>query len=512
MIGRLETRLQHWLVADETGYPARRGLIGALLAAVTVGAVAALAALLVGFGFPSPETLSILFVIPVLVGAVVDGLRAALLAVLLSVLAYNFVLLAPVWHVGLWEVENFAKLTLLGIVALVASALSGQIRHLVREAIQRERVLAGVYGLSQDMLGIANLAAMRQAATAKLTSLLGCPATIVLREEVAATDAIGQFCLAQNGPVGGGTPHFPDHSDLLLPLSSQATVIGLLRLDAGVRARFAPKILATLSAQTASALEKVRLAEAHEAKQREAEREKFLAALLSSVSHDFRTPLVTVIGTLSSLQDMKPVVDHPDSHAMVGGALEEAQKLNRFITNLMEISRLESGLETIRKEPASLRDLLARALRTLRPLIGQQHFTIDAASDFPQLLVNAALMELVLLNLLENAIKYGPPAGEVKIIARHTAQGATIDIDDDGDGIPPAERNAIFVKFYRARHGDHKVAGTGLGLYICRAIITAHGGTIAAIDPHDGQGACVRLSLPGSLLIPNPPPTENEDV
>ncbi len=235
---------------------------------------------------------------------------------------------------------------------------------------------------------------------------------------------------------------------------------------------------------------------------REAEREKFLSALLSSVSHDFKTPLVTVIGALSSLKDMEHIQRHFESREVVTGALEEAQKLNRFINNLMEISRLEAGMEDMRKEIVSLRDMLASALKSLYPLIGKQRFSIQTMPGFPLLCVNAALMELVFLNLLENAVKYGPADGEVKVIASFDANGATIDIDDDGEGIPQSEREAIFVKFYRAKHGDRKIAGTGLGLYICRGIVEAHGGNITAIDPHDGQGACVRISLPNSTLIP----------
>ncbi len=244
---------------------------------------------------------------------------------------------------------------------------------------------------------------------------------------------------------------------------------------------------------------------------REAEREKFLSALLSSVSHDFKTPLVTVIGALSSLKEMEHIQNHFESREVVTGALEEAQKLNRFINNVMEISRLESGL-AIRKEPVLLRDILASALKSLHPLIGKQRFSIQTASNFPLLNVNSTLMELVFLNLLENAIKYGPRQGEVKIIASFDEQSATIDIDDDGEGIPESEREAIFVKFYRSKHGDRKIAGTGLGLYICRGIVEAHGGSIAAIDPHDGQGACVRIALPKAALIPIDITEETEEM
>lgn len=471
-----------------------------------------LAWLLVYAGFPSPETLSILFVIPVLAAAVLYGLRASLVAVVFSVLAYNFVLLTPVWHIGLWEAENFAKAAILTIVALVASALSRRVRNLAREAMQRERILSGVYALSQDMLGIANIPDMRHAAETKLCSLLGSEVTITLMSEKEKLDQAGKFCLESNTPVGAGTKHFADSKNLYLPLAAKDSVVGVLCIAFSTTERPSSKVLATLAAQAASALEKARLAEADEKKQRDAEREKFLSALLSSVSHDFKTPLVTVIGAFSSLKDMKQVQENFESREMVAGGLEEAQKLNRFINNLVEISRLESGLETIRKDPVSLRDILASSLKSLHPLIGKQRFSIQTSENFPILHVNSTLMELVFLNLLENAIKYGPADGEVKIIASFDGNGATIDIDDDGEGIPEAEREAIFVKFYRSKHGDRKIAGTGLGLYICRGIVEAHGGSITAIDPHDGKGACVRIHLPASTLIPIDIEQEKDEV
>lgn len=512
-VGRLlESQFYDFFTPQRERSVARRLMLSVPLIVATVLVTSLVAWLLVSAGFPSPETLSVLFVIPVLVAAVFYGLRASLIATLLSVLAYNLVLLPPVWHIGLLEAENFAKILALGFVSLVASGLSNRIRRMAAEAVQRERVLSGVYALSQDMLGIANVFDMCRAAEAKLSALLGKDATIILRTETDRLNAAGTFCIENNVPAGNGTKHFSNELHLYLPLSIKESAVGLLCISSGIREQFSSKVLATLTAQTASALEKARLAEAHEKKLREAERERFLSALLSSVSHDFKTPLVTVIGALSSLKEMTLLHDHFEAREMVAGALEEAQKLNRFITNLMEISRLESGLEAIRKEPAALRDILASALKSLHPLIKKQRFSIQTQHQFPLLKVNSSLLELVFLNLLENAIKYGPADGEVKVITSFDEQGATIDIDDDGDGIPESEREAIFVKFYRSKHGDRKVAGTGLGLYICRGIVEAHGGTITAIDPHDGKGACVRIHLPSVALIPIAIETEMDEM
>lgn len=499
-------------MADST-HNSRRLAAGVALTLLAIAAAGAAARLLVAAGYPSPETLSLLFVIPVLGSAVLYGFWLSLAAAVTAVLAYNFFLLPPLRHIALSDPENAAKLVVLVIVAAVASTLSARNRRLAREAQQRERILVGVHALSQDMLGIVDVGEMKAAAEAKLSALLGYTAEIILRsadQELLAPAA--EQALVIRAPTGAGTRHFADNANFYIPILNRDQPLGVIKTAAEVSAAFPLKVLATLAAQVASALDKARLAEAHQKEVRDAQREAFLSALLSSVSHDFKTPLVTVIGALSSLKAAPMIQADSSAREIVAGGLEEARKLDRYISNLVEIGRLESGLEAIRREPVSLRDVAARALKSLHPLIGQHRFVIEDGPDFPLLLVNPALMDMVLLNLLENAIKYGPPAGEVKIIARWDGRNATIDVDDDGAGIPPEEREAIFVKFYRAKHGDRKVAGTGLGLYICRAIVAAHGGSIAAIDPNDGQGACVRITLPAEAVLPVKLDTEAEEA
>lgn len=495
-------RMRNGRSAESPGFTWAAITLRLIRSLLSVLGTAVLAWFLVLAGFPSPETLSLLFVVPVLVSAALYGFWFALAAALASVVAYNFVLLPPLWSISLSAPENVAKIAVLGIVAVVVGAMSARVRALALEAQHRERILAGVYALSQDMLGIVDLRDMKAAAEAKLTLLLGHETSVILLDNGPISDEVARAALESRMPVGGGTKQYSDSPSLYLPLISREKATGAVRTSAEVLARFSLKTLATLTAQVASALEKARLAEAQEKKVRDAEREAFLSALLSSVSHDLKTPLVTVIGALSALKEHPLAQGDPAAREIVTGALEEAQKLRRFMTNLIELSRLESGLETIHKEPVSLRDILASALRTLLPMIGRQKFSVASDPDFPLLNVNSALMELVLLNLLDNALKYGPPDGEVKIIARWDGRAVTIDVDDDGGGLPPSEREAIFVKFYRAEHGDRKVAGTGLGLYICRGIVAAHGGTIAAIDPNDGKGACIRITLPAGAALP----------
>jgi len=502
----LQFQFHNLIIRKDLGSPMRRWTFSILLTIAVVTATAFISWLLVYVGFPSPETLGILFVIPVLFSAIFYGLVSALIAAFISVLAYNFVLLPPIWHIGLLEIENFTKMAVLSLVAIIASALVSRIKKLAGEALQRERILSGVYALSQDMLGISNIEDIRFAAEAKLTSLLEVKVNIILKELIDPSNESLKFCLNNNTPTGNGTKHFPNDKKLYLPLNGSKDIIGIMCVEGSTSKplfseSFSSKILATLAAQTAIAIEKAKLAESHEKKLLEVRRDKFLSALLSSVSHDFKTPLVTVIGVFSSLKDSPEIINNFAHREMVSGGLEEAQKLDRFISNLMHISRLESGIESIPKEPVLLRDILASAMKSLRSIIGSHNFSISTSPNFPLLKVNSALMELVLMNLIENAIKYGPANGDIKIIAMYDGVAATIDIDDDGEGIPESERESVFQKFYRSKHGDSKIAGTGLGLYICRGIVEAHGGTVTAINPHDGKGACMRITLPENTLI-----------
>lgn len=261
-------------------------------------------------------------------------------------------------------------------------------------------------------------------------------------------------------------------------------------------------LIMILTVVSVSSIKNIRLLALQNQMLEEGQKRAFLSALLSSITHDFRTPLVTVIGALSALKEMRSYDNIVHCRQLVSGALEEAEKLNRFIGNLLEISRLETGMTDMETEIVSLRDLLASPLKSLRHLITHQNIIITIENGFPLLKVNQTLMELVFLNLLENAIKYSGEEGTVSVTSSYNEQRAIIDIEDDGPGIPEDERKDVFLKFYRSKGGDRKVGGTGLGLYICKGIIEALGGTIVALGSIHQKGGCLRITLPASALMP----------
>ncbi|WAC49410.1 ATP-binding protein [Asticcacaulis sp. SL142] len=446
-------------------------------------------------GFKSPESLGILFVLPVLCAAVYFDPRLALGAVALSVMAYNLVLSTAYGSQSVTNPQVLAKVVVLLTVSLVVSALATRLRRMTREGQARENFLTDLYQLNQDLIGKTSVGDVCAAAEHRISTIIKVPCRVHLKS-MSDLDPVFDEVMTHCQAAGQGQAIFATDPRLILPLGEAGDVVGVLVFEpreglVPVADAFPPRFLSTLAGQVALAISRAALTEARAEQVRQADRERFMRAMLSSLSHDFKTPLVGIIGAFEALQGR----GDDTAAEIVGDGLAEAQRLNRFVINLIEMSRLETGVRP-KSEPVHIRDALSGVLRSLRPLIGQQSFRIEIDTGFPLLNVNPSLFDLVLLNLIENALKYGPANGTITVGARQVERGVIIDIDDDGEGIAPTQRDLVFTKFYRAVEGDHKIAGTGLGLYICREIMDIYGGAVQAIDPPDGTGACMRLTLP----------------
>jgi len=456
---------------------------------------------------PSPNSLGILFVLPVLCAAVYFDLRLALATVGVSVIAYHLVLSASYGTFSVSNPQVLAKVVVLLTVSLVVSALASRLRRMTREGQIRENFLTDLYQLNQDLIGKTSVDDVCAAAEERLSAIVQAPCHIHLKTSP-SLDPLFVEVMRRRETAGHGQTMSAEDPRLILPLGEPEEVAGVLVIEPRsgllpVADAFPQRFLSTLTGQVALAISRAVLTEARAEQVRQADRERFMSTMLSSLSHDFKTPLVGIIGALEALQGQ---VDDK-AREIVGDGLVEAQRLNRFVINLIEMSRLESGIRP-KCEPVHILDALSAVLRTLRPHIGRQTFRIEIEPGFPLLNVNPSMFDLVLLNLIENALKYGPAEGAITVEARQEAEGVVIDIDDDGVGIAPAQRDLVFTKFYRAVEGDRKVAGTGLGLYICREILEIYGGAVEAIDPPDGTGACMRLSLPANVTLPVTMPEE----
>src|SRR5207253_2443728 len=253
-------------------------------------------------------------------------------------------------------------------------------------------------------------------------------------------------------------------------------------------------VLNTFAAQLALALERARLGEAASEARLEAEASRVRAALFSSVTHDLRTPLASITASASSLLEEGVPFSDEQRRELLQTILEESERLNRLVANLMDLSRLRAGAMAPAKEPVLLEDLIGSVVRRLAHLLGQHPVRVRVREAVPPVPVDVVQMDQVLTNLLENAVRYSPQGAEITISAVRWQNMVEIRVADRGPGIAPEERTRVFEEFYR-KDVDGRRGGTGLGLAIARAVLVAHGGFIG-IEETPGGGTTVVLTLP----------------
>jgi two-component system sensor histidine kinase KdpD len=301
-------------------------------------------------------------------------------------------------------------------------------------------------------------------------------------------------------PAGWKSDTLPAADWLFLPMKTRRGMVGLLGVSFKDRARpLAPdqwRLLETLVDQVAVAVERTNLASDIEDARLLTETEQLRSALLSSVSHDLRTPLVSILGSATTLASMDDNLTQASRKELVTTILDESERLNRFVQNLLDMTRLGYGALQPKREWYDLRELSGRAMKQLAKGLDKRHVTVDIPASLPLVHIDPVLIEQVFVNILDNAIKYTAEGGEILLEAVPGNGDMTIRVSDDGVGIPPEARNAVFDIFYRVRAKDSQIAGTGLGLSICRGIIEAHGGRIAAKDSPFSKGITIEITLP----------------
>lgn len=342
----------------------------------------------------------------------------------------------------------------------------------------------------------------------------------------AAEHAAAAHALAADEPVSAGSGLASGSPWTFLPLSlpESATAagdtppraLGVLAvhqgaLSRGPRAEEEARLLYAIRDQAALALERVRLVEVEQRDRLLAESERLSSAMLASVSHDLRTPLASIMGGASSLLELGPSLSEVARRELLESVLSEAERLDRFVQNLLDMTRLGHGALVPQRQWSDVRDLIGSAQRVLRRALADREVRIEVASDYPLLHVDPYLLEHVLTNLLDNARKYSPAGAPLRISADATAQRCTLVVEDQGRGIPATERERVFDMFARLDARDRQVAGTGLGLAICRGFIAALGGTIVAEEGPGGRGTRIVIDLPRTPM-PVLPTCEEEAV
>jgi len=299
-------------------------------------------------------------------------------------------------------------------------------------------------------------------------------------------------------PAGRGTDRFSESQAYYLPLKTARGMVGVLAVKPTQAGRLLSpeqrRLLGALANQAALAIERAQLAVAAQHAQLLAATERLQSALLSSISHDLRTPLVSITGVLSSLEDEEAPLEPQTRRTLVETAREEAERLNRLVGNLLNMTRIEAGAIQIAWELEDVQDVIGSALEQLKSRVEGRQIRIDVPVDLPFVPMDAVLIVQVLINVIDNAVKYSPPDKPIDIRAWGAEGQVAIQVADQGIGIPPEDLGRVFDKFYRVQRPDN-VTGTGLGLSISKGLVEAHGGRIWA-ENRSGGGTLFTLTLP----------------
>jgi two-component system sensor histidine kinase KdpD len=501
---------------DPTAYAAAVAAVAAALG------VARLAEPVLGL-----ETVDLIFLTPIIGVAMALGLGPSLLASVVASLAYNFFFLPPVHTFTIAEPTNVAAFFFFLLVAILVSNLAARVRTQMLDTRKRARTTEALYGFSRKIAGIGAIDDLLWAAAYQIASMLRLDVVVLLPEQERLVVKIGyppedeidaadigaaKWAFETNTPAGHGAATLPGAKRLFLPLRTARGAIGVVGLSRARRgALLAPderRLLDSLLDQIAIAIERITLAQEMDRIRVAAEAERLRSALLSSLSHDLKTPLASIIGAASSLRQYGAGFDASDREELVRTIESEAERLNRFVINLLDMTRLESGTIAIERVPVDLAEVVATALdRTARSLAGHR-VEVDIEPDLPMLRLDPVLFEQALVNLLENAAKYAPAGTLVTVAARRAAGGVVLAVADEGPGIPVGEIGRIFEKFYRAHDRDRRPAGTGLGLAICHGFIEALGGTITAANRSDRSGAVFTTVFPAAIVAAERRPAE----
>jgi two-component system sensor histidine kinase KdpD len=473
------------------------------------------------------SNLSMIYLVGVVVSAVAFGRGLAIVAAFLSVAVFDFCFVPPPFTFRVSDTQYLFTFAVMLLVATVIGTLAARLREQLESARLRERRIAALYRLSHELAALAGAREVLGAAVDRIGEVFGGQAAILLPDDhgrvgVAVGDgslfgggeherAVAQWTFDNASSSGLGTPTLPAARGLYLPLAGSETILGVLALRPADPQRLRDpdrlRLLQTFASQTALALERCQLAEAAERARTQTEAERARNALLSSVSHDLRTPLAAITGAASSLRDDVGRLSEPTRRDLAETISDEAQRLNRLIGDLLDMTRLESGALRARKSWHSLEEVVGTALVRLEPSLGDRPVQLSIPADLPLVPLDDVLFEQVVGNLVENAHKYSPAGQPIEISAALEIGQLRFEVADRGPGLAPGEERRVFEKFYR---GPTTIGrpGVGLGLAICRGIAEAHGGRIEAAN-RPGGGARFTVWLP---LEGEPPAIEREPL
>ena len=460
--------------------------------------------------------LVMVYLLAVVIAAVYLGRGPAIFASLLGVLTFDFLFVHPFYTFAVADTEYIITFIGLFLVGVVISQLTARASEQAEAARQREAETAELYDLSRDLASAADIETilsvlqkhMEQTFSRNIAVLLPESNHLVTRalsKEMTLNEeelAVADWVYRHAEPAGRHTNTLPAAQLRYLPLKTSKGVVGVLgvgkpRTSDSDLSPAQRRLMEAFANQGAQAIERAQLEEQNRQIALLQSAEKLQNTLLNSISHDLRTPLVAITGALSALDEKDVQIDEPTRYALIENARGEADRLNRLVGNLLNMTRIESGTIKLRLEPGDVQDLIGTALEQLGKRTEKNPIKVNVPANFPLVPMDFTLMAQVIVNLLENAIKYSPQDSLIEVTASLDNANARLQILDRGVGIPSDDLPRVFDKFYRVQRPE-SVSGTGLGLSISKGIVEAHGGDVRAKN-REGGGTILEVELPLSV-------------
>jgi two-component system sensor histidine kinase KdpD len=468
----------------------------------------------------SYQAVGLIDLLAVLLIAFYLGRGPALLAALVSAVSWNFLFIQPRFTFEIAALEDIILFLLYFVIALLAGTLTARLRTRERQAQYNADRMTALYTLAHETATAVNMDDVLRTAVEQIGSVFDADVAILLTHEgqllravhpastltLEANDlGVALWVFENDRPAGRFTATLPQATAHFRPLSTPGRTVGVVGIrpqQAGRLAFDQEVLLETFTSQVALVIERELLDEAAEQSVMLRESERLYTTLLNSISHELRTPIATIAGAASSLLDPNTVLNEQARIELTDGIQTAADRLNRLVENLLDMSRLDAGRLQLKLEWCDMGDVIGVALRRLAAVIGERPVAVRVADDIPLVKVDFVLMEQVLVNLLDNACAYTPPGSALAITAEEKGAWVRVDLSDHGPGIAPDALAHIFDKFYRVP--GTAAGGTGLGLSIGRGLVEAHGGTLTAQNRPEG-GMTFSIRLPKTA---QPPPVQ----
>lgn len=469
--------------------------------------------------FFEPTNLAMVYLAGVVAVAMTQGRGPSIAATVVGVAAFDVLFVAPYGTFAVSDSQYLLTFAIMMLTGLVISELAASVRSQSLRQRDRELRTAALYALSKELSTLPNREAVIEKSRRMIQQALDVDAWIV------GTDAHQQLVLQEssdnappsteigvirwvfdhNRPAGRGTDTLPGTATTYLPLTVTSGILGVL----GVRPHSSDTpfglaqrdLLQAFAGQVAGALERCDLAELAERTRLQMETERLRNSLLSTVSHDLRTPLATITGAASALAGQSHLAES-QRRDLAESIVDESDRLNRLVTNLLDLTRLEANAIQLHKELQPIEEVVGVTLGRLERSLREHRIALKIDDNLPPVAIDSLLFQQVLTNLLDNAVKYSPVESTVDVQCRSDGKSLIVEVADRGPGLPPGEERRIFEKFYRVE-GQPRT-GSGIGLAICRGIIDLHGGSISAKN-RPGGGTVFQVSLPLGKQSEMPP-------